>query len=64
MTSVVIDLIRSFEEGGLNVIDLEILNNILNSKTQILSSQQKQYMVSNIFFSVWENRWSQIFYEI
>ncbi len=30
MTSVVIDLIRSFE-GGLNVIDLEILNNVLNS---------------------------------
>ncbi len=61
MTSVVIDLIRSFE-GGLNVIDLEILNNVLNSKIiLIISSQQKQFMVSNIF-SVFENRWFRIFY--
>ncbi len=63
MTSVVIDLIRSFE-GGLNVIDLEILNNVLNSKIiLIISSQQKQFMVSNIF-SVFENRWFRIFYEM
>ncbi len=32
-----------------------------NSMAKIISSQHKQYMVYNIFFSVWKSWWSQIF---